>query len=244
MQWLKIFYKHYFPDSGPYCHTKTDHLLQITEVVIIMNKKIKTIIITAAVLTGGLVAAIWAYNSLSGHFTPENAGNTVVHGETVNIPGMSVNAEKETTNASGEKAMAAYDFAMLDKEGNTVRLSDHYGKPVVLNFWASWCPPCRSEMPAFDKLNTEKGDIVNVMMVNMTDGYRDDFDSVITFAEENGYGFPVYFDTGNKGAKGYGIFSLPTTVFINADGTVAETHMGAMSEETLNVYVDKLLYPQ
>ena len=82
------------------------------------------------------------------------------------------------------------------------------------------------------------------MMVNMTDGYRDDFDSVITFADENGYGFPVYFDTGNKGAKGYGIFSLPTTVFINADGTVAETHMGAMSEETLNVYVDKLLYPQ
>ena len=207
-----------------------------------MNKKIKGIIIAAAVLAGGLVAAIVAYNALSGRYTPENAGGTFAQGETVNVPGAGTGAT--TTGKTGENAKQAYDFSMLDKDGNTVRLTDYLGKPIVLNFWASWCPPCRSEMPAFDKLYAERGDIVNVMMVNLTDGYREDVDSAATFAEENGYKFPLYFDTQGEGAEGYAIYSIPTTVFINADGTVLETHMGAMSEETLNSYVDKMLMGQ
>ena len=206
-----------------------------------MNKKIKTVIAAAAVLAGGLAVAIIAYNSLSGHVIPADALKAYARGETVGVPGADI---PDTGLADGDNAKdkAAHDFVMLDKKGETVKLSDHYGKPIVMNFWASWCPPCRSEMPAFDKLYNEKGDIVNVMMVNLTDGYREDMDSALAFAEGNGYGFPVYFDTRSEGARGYGIISMPTTVFISSDGNVKYTYTGAMNEETLNAYVDSMLY--
>lgn len=199
-----------------------------------MNKKIISLIILAAVLAGGLVAAIITYNMLSSRVEPDDAV-----GETVSVPGA---ATKQGSNEQSEKEKKeAYDFTMLDTKGDFVKLSDYYGKPVVLNFWASWCPPCRSEMPVFNKLYGEKGDAVNVMMVNLTDGYRETTDAALSFKEENGYSFPVYFDTKGEGANGYGIMSIPTTVFIYPDGTVMKTHMGAMSERTLYSYVDELL---
>ena len=198
-----------------------------------MNKRIKTIIIIAAVFAGGLVAALTAYNSLSSRVAALNVSNVFAQGETVSVP------VAVSTKSPDERQ--ARDFTMLDQSGNTVKLSDYYGKPIVLNFWASWCPPCRSEMPAFEKLHEEKGDSLNVMMVNLTDGYREDTGSAMAFAEKNGYGFPLYFDTRGEGANGYGIMSIPTTVFINADGTLMETHMGSMSENVLYSYADALL---
>lgn len=70
----------------------------------------------------------------------------------------------------------APDFPVLDADGNTVRLSDMFGKPVVINFWATWCPPCKRELPDFDRLCREYGDRVVFMMVNLTDGRRDTVD--------------------------------------------------------------------
>lgn len=204
-----------------------------------MNKKIKTIIILAAVFAGGLVAALIAYNALSSRIEPANTASAYAQGETVSVPGAS--GSPEADDESKKEKKAAHDFTMLDKDKISISLSDHYGKPIVLNFWASWCPPCRSEMPAFDKLYKEKGDVIDVLMVNLTDGYRETTETADSFAEENGYGFPVYFDTKGEGANRYGIVSIPTTVFIHSDGTIMGTYMGAMSEDTLNNYVNALL---
>lgn len=202
-----------------------------------MNKKMT--IILAAIFAGGLAAALFAYNTLSSRATLVKTSSVFAQGETVNLSGDT--GFSITDDQSKKEKKSAHDFKMLDRNNNFVNLSDYYGKPIVLNFWASWCPPCRSEMPAFDKLNKEKGDEINVMMVNLTDGYRESTDTAKSFIEKNGYGFPVFFDTKSEGANGYGIMSIPTTVFIFSDGTIMETYMGAINEDSLNTYVDALL---
>ena len=135
----------------------------------------------------------------------------------------------------------APDFAVLDGNGNTVRLSDKFGKPVVINFWATWCPPCKQELPDFDKLCKEYGDRVVFMMVNLTDGYRDTVDGTKRFVSGKGYTFPVYFDTKDNAASAYNVSSIPQTTFIDANGNIYTTRIGAMNEATLRIYLNALL---
>lgn len=135
----------------------------------------------------------------------------------------------------------APDFPVLDADGNTVRLSDMFGKPVVINFWATWCPPCKRELPDFDRLCREYGDRVVFMMVNLTDGRRDTVDETKKFVSEKGYTFPVYFDTGLSGAKAYSVSSIPQTTFIDANGNVFATRIGAMNETVLRSYINAIL---
>ncbi len=89
----------------------------------------------------------------------------------------------------------APDFIVYDAEGNEVRLSDFFGKPIVLNFWASWCGPCQMEMPEFHEKYLELGDNVHFLMVNTTDGLRETVDTASAFIAENAYTFPVLYDT-------------------------------------------------
>jgi thiol-disulfide isomerase/thioredoxin len=112
---------------------------------------------------------------------------------------------------------------------------------VVVNFWATWCPRCRSELSAFDTLNAEYGDRVTFMMVNLTDGERDTATGVKAFVAAEGYSFPVYYDTAASAANAYEIYSIPVTVFIRADGTLARQQIGAMQESQLRAYLDDLL---
>lgn len=135
----------------------------------------------------------------------------------------------------------APDFAVLDENGNTVRLSDKFGKPVVINFWATWCPPCKQELPDFDKLCKEYGDRVVFMMVNLTDGYRDTVDGTKRFVSGKDYTFPVYFDTKDNAASAYNVSSIPQTTFIDANGNIYTTRIGAMNEATLRIYLNALL---
>ncbi|MBP3544577.1 MAG: TlpA family protein disulfide reductase, partial [Lachnospiraceae bacterium] len=78
--------------------------------------------------------------------------------------------EEETTEP---EKVPAPDFTVIDAEGNEVKLSDMRGKPVVVNFWASWCGPCKMEMPEFEEVYKELGDEVHFMMVNLTDGWQE-----------------------------------------------------------------------
>jgi thiol-disulfide isomerase/thioredoxin len=91
--------------------------------------------------------------------------------------------ETPTTDADTEEETAdtAADFYAFDFDGNKVSLSEKIGKPVVVNFWATWCPPCKSELPHFEKLYKELGDKVEFMMVDMTDGRRETADIVKEF---------------------------------------------------------------
>ena len=95
---------------------------------------------------------------------------------------------------SAEKNRAP-DFVVTDTDGNDVTLSQFFGKPIVLNFWATWCMPCVYELPDFEEAFREYGDRVVFMMINQTNGYSDTFQGVKDYAEICGFTFPLYFDT-------------------------------------------------
>ena len=153
------------------------------------------------------------------------------------------NGQQEQTQSSKQeneesKYTKAPDFTVYDEEGNAFRLSDFEGKPVVLNFWASWCGPCKLEMPDFDEAYGKYGEDIHFLMVNMTDGYQENVESAKEFIDDSGYSFPVYYDTDVDAARTYGVYSIPTTYFIDKDGYVIANGRGALDAETLQIGID------
>lgn len=148
--------------------------------------------------------------------------------------------ESKPENGETAEKIAAPDFTVYDAEGGEVRLSDYSGKPVVLNFWASWCGPCKREMPEFQAAFEELGEEISFLMVNMTDGSRETVDTAAAFLEEAGYTFPVYYDRDMDAASAYGAYSLPTTYFIDAEGFVIARAAGAIDGETLQTGIDMI----
>lgn len=142
------------------------------------------------------------------------------------------NIVADETESEAEKNQAP-DFSVYDLEGNAVKLSDFVGKPVVLNFWASWCGPCKKEMPDFQKVYEELGEEIVFLMVNLTDGSQETVEKASAFIEKQGYTFPVYYDTALEAAYAYGVNSVPRTYFIDKDGSVVKQVLGTLSEEKL-----------
>ncbi len=177
----------------------------------------KTLILLAAALAVLLTVALIAYRYLSDGY--EN-GTSISE----NAPSL----------------QKAPDFAVLSENSEVVQFSDFAGKPIVINFWATWCGPCRSEFPAFQKAYETHGEDVHFMMINLTDGSRDTVQSVKAFAEEYRYTFPIYFDTGYNAANAYGISPIPVSVFINAEGEIVQKHTGAMTEAQLTQYLSMI----
>lgn len=217
-------------------------------------------IILAVVIVVLFVGAIAVYRQLSKKYTPPMDLPPTTAGKmpdaTTPSDGITVEPRQSSqTNPSTEgttsgkkpdvtediKKNTAPDFTVLDKDGNTVRLSEKFGKPIVINFWATWCPPCKQELPDFDKLCKEYGDRVVFMMVNLTDGYRDTVDGTKRFVSGKGYTFPVYFDTKDNAASAYNVSSIPQTTFIDAKGNIYTTRIGAMNEAMLRIYLNALL---
>ena len=178
--------------------------------------KIKYILLTIIFLLV-LAAAFLGYQLLTTIYTPE---------EVVAGPVMADQAD---------------DFTVYTEDNTPVRLSDKFGTPIVLNFWATWCGPCKLELPYFDAYAQEYGGRIEFMMINLTDGQRDTVTSVSQFVAENRYTFPVYFDTTLEAANVYGAYSIPLTIFIRSDGTVMTSHTGAMDESTLGAYLESLI---
>jgi len=185
-----------------------------------------------------LVLAAVGYRALSDRYEPGTAQSGIPQEQPQQSEAPEV---AEDTEEVEQEPIIAPDFTVLDKEGNEVHLSDFAGKPVVINFWATWCGPCKSELPAFDEMYQTYGEDMVFLMLNVTDGGRDTVDSVKAFVEENGFSFPVYYDTTLMASAMYGASSIPLTVFILPDGTLAGGYRGAISGETLEQSIQIVL---
>jgi len=148
-------------------------------------------------------------------------------------------AEKEDEKADP----IAPDFTLKDIQGNTVKLSDYKGKVVFLNFWASWCPPCKSEIPDFNKASEElnKGSDAVILAINATNGYNGETpDRVKKFVKDNNITMKVLLDEKDDASMLYGVSSLPTTFVIRKDGTVYGYQVGPMSHKKIMELVNEL----
>lgn len=150
-------------------------------------------------------------------------------------------ADSRQNGTASETVTQADNFTVYDSELNKVRLSDNFGKPIVINFWASWCGPCTSELPAFDAMYEKYGDEVVFLMINLTDGQRETVEIVKKFVSDNGYSFPVYYDTDYNASNTYGVYLIPETVFIKADGSLYDIRIGAMNESVLEDYIKQVI---
>jgi peroxiredoxin len=124
------------------------------------------------------------------------------------------------------------DFTMTDSNDNPVELASFKGLPTIMNFWTTWCPSCREELDAFQKMYDRYGTRVNFVMLNMG-GQGDTTASVQKFCADNGYTFPVYFDEGGDGATLFGVTGVPETVFLNAQGLSYGKVVGGMPQGML-----------
>lgn len=152
------------------------------------------------------------------------------------VAGSPVRAVESVGNAG-----AAPDFTVLDGNGAAVRFTETAGKPAIINFWATWCPPCKAELPYFEEAYRQYGDRIRFMMIDLTDGFRDTEEGVKQFIGQNGYTFPIYYDTDFEAAAAYRISAIPLSVFINADGVIVADHVGAMNADILQSYIDMLM---
>ena len=128
-----------------------------------------------------------------------------------------------------KEGVQAPDFTGELIDSTSIRLSELQGKPVIINFWATWCGPCVKEMPAFERLKDDFGDKIGIIAVNC----GDDAGTVKDFVEENGYTFPVVLDEEYSISMLYPTNSIPYTVVVDAEGRVTHISTGALDADTM-----------
>lgn len=195
-----------------------------------MNKYLK---FTIAIISFALVIVLAnvLYNKLAKDY---DMGDGLVTEDTT------VSTEKDTQSESDTEKNIAPDFTVVDKDNEQVNLESFFGKPIVLNFWASWCGPCKSEFPEFQTAYEEYGEEIEFLMVNMTDGRRETKELADAFIQSEGYSLPVYYDVNQDGAYTYGVYSLPTTYFIDSQGNLVAYAQGAIDMDTLKKGIDMI----
>ena len=152
-----------------------------------------------------------------------------------------------SSNKPEENKTPAIDFELKDQYGKTHKLSDYKGKVVFLNFWATWCPPCKMEMPDIQKIyekyekQGEKSDVVVLSVAAPNTQDEKDIDGIKSFLEENGYTYPVLMDDGGYTFGAYRISSLPTTFMIDKEGNVFGYVQGGLTQEAMESIIEQTI---
>ncbi|MGP4075997.1 redoxin domain-containing protein [Halobacillus sp. K22] len=189
------------------------------------------IIILAVTALFGWAIYDFAYQG-NAESDPEKEGTTVTTGETDEF---SSGEENGTTGL--EKGQQAPDFTLQTLEGEKVSLSDYRGKKVMINFWATWCPPCRAEMPDMEKFYQNE-DIV-ILAVNLTETESSQ-QEVQQFRDEFNLSFPILLDKNVEVANKYQINPVPTSVFVDEDGKIDSVMLGAMNYDMMLQRLEEL----
>ena len=152
-------------------------------------------------------------------------------------------AETTAIEAAPQAGFPAPDFTLKTAEGEAYTLSDLKGQAILLNVWATWCPPCKAEMPAIEKVYNEyKEQGFVVLAINST--FQDDPLQIKPFTEEYGLSFPILLDETSDISRDYQVRSLPSSYFINRQGIITEVVIGGpMSEALLRTRIEEALKP-
>jgi cytochrome c biogenesis protein CcmG, thiol:disulfide interchange protein DsbE len=157
-----------------------------------------------------------------------------------------ISADKSGASTAGkipapQQGFLAPDFELKTTTGETIKLSNLRGQAVLVNLWATWCPPCRAEMPAIEKIYNEYKDKgLVILAVNMT--YQDTFSNIAPFVDEYGLTFPILLDKTGSVGPAYQLRSLPSSFFIGRDGIISEVVIGGpMAEALLRTRVEQIL---
>lgn len=207
-------------------------------------------------IVSGILMMVNGFGSISKHFNiPQNS--KIESNQEDNKQANSNNKEDSSSDTGGQKdsndgnnesgakdeeRIKSIDFTLTDQYGKTHKLSDYEGKVVFLNFWATWCPPCKEEMPHIEELykdykkNNEDVVILGVASPNL--GREGSREHVINFLKEEEYTFPVALDEDGALAYQYGINAFPTTFIIDKEGYVTQYIPGAMDKETMASFIE------
>lgn len=138
-------------------------------------------------------------------------------------------------------ATPAPDFTVVDAREQPIRLSDLRGKPVVVNFWATWCQPCVYELPHFAEAMEMHEEDVTFLMINVDGNGLSDVSTALSFMEANGYDFPVYFDLAYEASYAYGVSAIPMTLWIDRNGNLVHSYTGRIEADYLEYYIQEIL---
>ncbi len=189
-----------------------------------MSRGKRGAIVAAVALLAVLVAGFVGYSALRTHVDPSET--------TIEQPKSSAEVSQEEQKPL---LLADFDATVYTASGDPVTLSQiANGRPLVVNFWATWCPYCVKEMPDFAEAMTREGDRVSFAFVDVTDGQRETKEGATEWLSENGLEFlPVYFDLDLAAARAFGTYSLPASVFVTGKGEILGIRKGVMNAELL-----------
>ncbi|HEK4626066.1 redoxin family protein [Clostridioides difficile] len=215
-------------------------------------KKIGGIIL----IVSGILMMVNGFGSISKHFnTSQNSKieSKQEENKRENSTGKEENSDgndsqKDSNNDNNDKGsndedrIKSIDFTLTDQYGKTHKLSDYEGKVVFLNFWATWCPPCKEEMPYIEQLykdyNKNNDDVVILGVASPNLGREGSREHVVNFLKDQGYTFPVVLDEDGALAYQYGINAFPTTFIIDKEGYVTQYIPGAMDKATMASFIE------
>ncbi|ASK64034.1 alkyl hydroperoxide reductase [Virgibacillus phasianinus] len=193
--------------------------------------------ILLVIVVGMFGFAVYDFTSSTDEPTPKEGNESVSGGKITSPPANNQEEVKESDQVGLERGEIAPDFKLQTLNGETVQLSDYRGKRVLINFWATWCPPCRAEIPDLQKLYENKD--VAILAVNMT-GSEKSKGAVTEFAKKYGMTFPVLLDENADVTTTYQVRAYPTSYMIDSEGRIQFIALGAMNYELMTQQLEKM----